>query len=270
MNAQLPLLREIDARLDHKNERDPDYNAYDVRQDTQWIYKDRRGNLWRICEALSELSSAARASMESLSQSNADQFARYNRADGAFLLQGSPVQFRETSFSDFEPLFLGNLDIENSASRGRYGQNVAYSDLVERLLKCLEPEGNDMLREILEVGVTHWNVPGKYISGGSPLRGPASLDRADLARLGPFAQVYYWRDYKTPAGVGWGTSHFEWDTAGYTSYGPLEHAIRTVLHNFGQSGGWSRNTSHSWGGERLAYTTRFSYHVRKIAYMKLA
>ena len=238
--TQLDLLEELDARLDHPDEKSLE-GSYDVRETTQWP----NGSAWLAAEALDHFSQALADSSGVLAQHNAKEFAEGNRAEKALLLPVVPdIPARRGSFDDFAPVMLDHIrygqENRNDPS-GPMTYEVVRSNLVENLAAA-----SDVPWRAREVSV----------------RGGAIPEFEFPHRMGPFAvrDIYGWRDYWHQ----W-AGDYENDlvnTWGYTTFGPLEHALRTVLWEFGQAGHW-------WHSGTLDLT-RFAYHLRTLARVKLA
>ena len=246
--THLDLIEMVDSYLDQRDERSGE-GVYDVSQATQWP----DGTIWQAIDALDDLSRATVVSAGSLAQSNAYRFGLANNAAAALLAPVSPsLPARRGDWEDYRPVLSDCIEIINDPNRAMEEHRIVETRLVETLQNSA-----DILKEIEQIGYSRWGIHGRVVPGG------AIPDFEWPHRLGPFASVYEWRDPIRVRSSQWGVSDFEWDTIGYDTYGPVEHAIRTVLGGFGEMG-----TSRGRGG--LAYTSRFPYHVRKIAKMKLA
>jgi len=239
--THLDFLETIDESLDQKNERsiEDTEKSFDVAEATEWTPggsggAEPEGTIWQAIVALDEFSQAETESAGEIAQRNAIRFGKANGIEGAFLTPILPVMpaYRGT-FMDFEPIFTDRLRITET------GASLQRSRLVSRLRAS-----DDVLKDI----------EGIRVHGG------AIPDWAWHYRLGPFAQCYYWRDYfHQSEGQWWEDDYSRW-RIGYGTYGPLENAIRTILHRFGLMG--------SHGG--LAFTSRMPFHLRRIATLKLA
>jgi len=257
MGEHVPLVLAVDEALDQGDERSPE-GVYDVAQASQWAYEDelgqtQPGTLWQATVAMDELSRATVASAGVLAQDSAIRFARASGAQAAMLVPVLPgIPAYRGRFEDFYPLFDSCVRNVNSRTFNRFEQRRVASDLVAELASS-----DDLAWDIERTGKTHWNVAGIFVPGGG------TPDYAYPHRLGPFAGVYRWRDGAYLQSRTFGTTDFDRIWIGYETYGPLEHAIRTVLHGFGQMG-WFPDE------EGLAWSLRLPHHVRKIAKLKLA
>jgi len=248
MEPHAESIRVVDESFDQRDERFYE-DAYVVDADTRWP----EGNLWQAATTLGELSRTILDSAGTLAQAHAADFGHQNGAAAAVLVPVAPeLPAREGDFEDFLPLFSDHLRIVNSPSHGLYSQDVVRSDLAGALERS-----SDLLRDIIYFGRRRWDIPDFYVQGG------AIPDYDWPHRLGPFAGVYRWRDGVHTQNDQWGVSGWEYDRIGYTTYGPLEHALRRVLSGFGQMGAWRNQDTVAW-------TLRFPHHVRKIAKLKLA
>jgi len=235
--TDLDLLAEIDGRLDHHNEKETE-GGFAVEQVTQWS----DGSGWQAMIALDELSQALVDSSGVLSQADAVRFGERNHADAAFLVPIVPrMPARRTRFADFGPVLLDHIvygwqNPHNPAQR-QWVNEVRSSNLVERLAASQD---------------VPWDARLVRVRGG------AIPDFAYPHRLGPFARVYRWRSH-------WGEYTQDYERRyvqawGYTTWGPFENALQTVLNQFGLAG--------SHGG--TVDTSRFAFHLRTLAHVKLA
>jgi len=247
MGPHTESIRIVDESFDQRDERSCE-GGYVVDADTRWP----DGHLWQAAVALGELSRTLLDSAGMLAQAQAASFGSDNNAAAILVPVAGELPAREGDFEDFFPLFADHLRIVNSPSHMLYSQDVVRSDLVGALERS-----DDLLRDIIYLGRRRWDIPDFYIQGG------AIPDYAWPYRLGPFAGVYRWRDGVHLRNDQWGVSGFDYDRIGYTTYGPLEHALRTVLDGFGQMGAWNCRG-------KVAWTLRFPHHVRTIAKLKLA
>ncbi len=245
-DTHLDLIETIDRKLDQRDELETE-GGFDVAEATQWSIAGRNGSLphgtiWQAIKAVDELSRAVAASAGVLAQANAVRFGKANRAETAMLVPvepNIPVQL-DCTFQDFQPVLSDHIDFINDPASGAPYATGVLTQPVERLRRSA-----DILKEIETVGV----------------RGGAIPDFAWPHRVGPFARVYGWRDYHWREEGEWWQTHYRRLRIGYSTYGPLEHALRIVLTNFGQMG-------TQYGG--IAYTSRFPHHLRRIAKLKLA
>jgi len=242
--THIDLIELVDKTLDQDDERQPE-GVYNVKEATQWYVPGQggptpHGSIWRAAVTVDELSQAMALSAGVLSQANAVQFGKANRAAAAMLVPVLPrIPARRGHFSDFEAVLSDYIRVIEDPARNRFEHRVVHSNLVRRLQGA-----DDVLKTIERISV----------------RGGAIPDFAWPHRLGPFARVYGWRDYHHRRENEWWEEDYRVLRIGYSTYGPLEHALRVVLRNFGQMG--------SHGG--IAYTSRFPHHVRRIAKLKLA
>jgi len=241
---QLGLLEKIDQTFDTGDERDPE-GGYDITEDTRWLGAGGSGSaphgrIWQAIVALDVFSQAIAESADVLSQANAVRFGKADGADAAFLTPVLPeFPGNRSKFYDFKPLFTQRLRIVNDRRGGRESHAVLRSGIVEKLQASAD---------------VPWDLRKIAVRGG------AIPDFTYPYRLGPFAKVYQWRDYNHDQEGHWWEPNYDVFRIGYTSYGPLEKAVRTVVQQFGQA-------SHSKGS---ADTSRLSYHLRSVAKLKLA
>ena len=235
---QLELLKLLDNTFDSDDERQPE-GGYVITNDTHHG-GGPSGRIWQACEALDLFSQSIADSAGLLSQYNAIRFGKDNRATAAFLVPVMP-EFPgvRTHFYDYKALFLKHLRIINDWRTGQEDHRIIDSRLVEKLQASTDVPWDSRI-----IGV----------------RGGAIPDWVYPYRLGPFARVYYWRDYNHASENNWWDEDYRTFRIGYTTYGPLENAIRTVTNQFGRAG------SHSGSVD----TSRFSFHLRTIAKIKLA
>ena len=242
--THLDLIEIVDAALDQDDERQKE-GGFNVKHATQWIVDGDtstppHGTIWQAAAAIDDLSQAVADSAGILAQSNAVQFGRADGARTAMLIPVLPrIPAYRGTFRDFEPVLSDYIRIVEDPRRDRFERRVVRSNLVSRLRGS-----RDILKEIERVSV----------------RGGAIPDFAFPHRLGPFARVYKWRDHAHRSEGQWWEADYERLRIGYSTYGPLEHALRVVLRNFGQMG--------RRGG--IAYTSRFPHHARRLAKLKLA
>ncbi len=235
--TQLDLLRQIDEAFDQKDELQLE-NAYDVAGSTEWNSPDGRGKIWRAILAMDELSRATADSVGELIQFNADQFGLANGAGVAFVVPLTPkFPGRRTTFDDFGPVLVDHIQYRYTEGR------VRRSGLVETLRNS-----TDTARSVRDIRVR---------GGAIPDDAPAGVDNAIIPnhRLGPFARLFRWRDH---------ADHYQYtfeQRIGYTTFGPLDDAIRNLARQFGQAG------TH-YGG--TVETSRFAFHLRTLATMKVA
>ena len=242
--SDLDLLRDTDAKFDHRDERQLE-GGFDVERATQWNSgsgSTPTGTIWQAIVALDEFSQAIVETAGILTQSNAVWYGERNRADSALLVPVLPeMPARRTHWRDFGVVLMDSVrygwENHNDPARKRWVHEVVPSNLVSNL-----ENSEDVPWDCRRFGV----------------RGGAIPDFAYPHRLGPFARVWRWRS-------GWD----EWTGGyirtyvgrwGYTTWGPLENALQTVLNRFGQSGG-------SMGA---VDTSRFAFHLRSLAKVKLA
>lgn len=243
---QLELLKRIDQTFDSSDEKNPE-GVYEIENDTHWWpaggSSQSHGSIWAAAIALDEFSQATAESAGLLAQSNAVRFGSANTAATAFLTPVAPeFPGLRRDFSQFESLFSKYIYVLDDPRRERYEHRVVNSDLVGKLQRS-----KDIPWDIRRISV----------------RGGAIPDFVWPQRMGPFSHVYQWRDYHHQRSEAWGRSSWQWERRGYSTYGPLEHAIRVVRSQFGEAG-------HYWSGSGSADTSRFSYHLRTIAKLKLA
>jgi hypothetical protein len=232
---QLELVKKIDAAFDAPEERKGE-GGYDVKDSTQWD----RGAIWQAVLALDEFSQVTAETAGFFAQQNAVAHGKQNDTEAAFLVPLLPKfpGYRGT-WNDFEPVFLDRIQIVNDARTGREIHRIAPSNLVSRL-----KVSTDVARDVRLIDVHGGAIP----------------DFAFPQRIGPFARVYLWRDYgyndnKKPW---WDPTRQVW-AMGYWTYGPMENALRIVLDQFGGAGHFGS-----------ADTSRFEFHLRTVAKLKLA
>ena len=236
-DVQLNRLIRIDETFDTGDERSLE-GVYDINEDTRWRGGD--GRIWQAITALDQFSQAVADSADELSQANAVRFGKENDASAAFLTPILPkFPGNRTEFYDFKPIFTQRLRVINDRRGGRDEFAVLKSGLVEKLQAS---------------GDIPWDLRTITVRGG------AIPDFAYAHRLGPFAKIYKWRDYHHNQEGRWWEPNYDVYKIGYTSYGPLENAIRTVWSQLGLAG--SRSGS--------ADTSRLAFHLRSIAKLKLA
>lgn len=239
-STHLEFIEAIDEFLDQKDERSLE-DSFDVKEASEW-YEDGKGSgdpdgtIWQAIVALDEFSQAARESAGVIAARNAARFGQANSLPSRVTAFLTPILPEMPAYRgrwwDFKPLFLDHLNISETSATYRE------SRVVERLRAS-----DDVLKDIEHVRA----------------RGGAIPDWAFPGKLGPFARCYHWRSYWHEVDAPWwegGRSY----RVGYTTYGPLENAIYTILGGFGQFG--------SHGG--LAFTSRMPFHLRRIATLKLA
>ncbi|MCD4825253.1 MAG: hypothetical protein K8S55_11675 [Phycisphaerae bacterium] len=240
--TQLDVLEEMDGTFDQDNEFAQE-GAYDIKRSTEWDSPSGRGYIWRAIVALDDFSQATADSAGRLAQ---DDAARFGLADGANAAFVSPIlpKFpgKRTVFDDFGPPLMDYLRYGTDRRSGQKINEIVSSRLVDRLRLT---QDTAMEARLIRV------------------RGGAIPDCMFSHRLGPFARLYRWRDY-------WDLYEYSFeDRWGYSTYGPLEQLHRQVVRGFGQPGyywGW-------WGGdwgEGQLDITRFAYHLRTLANVKLA
>ena len=243
--THLDVIDAVDFALDQDDEKDLE-NSYNVKRDTHWTLDQSgdppHGSIWKAVVALDKLSQAVLDSAGVLAQNDAVRFGKKNHAKAIMLVPITPKLpgYRGT-FEDFKTLFTDHIRVIEDPETDRFVHDVVPFDLLNRLR-----QSTDVLKEIERI---HTSVKGGAIPGF-----------AWPHRLGPFARVYKWRDPIGRPNANWWEADYKVLQTGYTTYGPLEHALQVVLSSFGQMG--------QRGG--IAYTSRFSRHVRKLAILKLA
>ena len=304
LQAQYDALQAVDDALNSADEKDPEPGAYPVKDDTWWDTGAGRGRMWQAAQALVDFSQAARTAAPILAQADAVQFGQLNGAQSAFLTPVLPnFPAVEGTFADFMPLLAGHfvvyddgaeLDMTNLphgiyAIVGRANGIDAQLSQIDSDLDGIDAQlaalaGNDPQRAALEArhdqllqqrlsldndktglfASLHRNAPG----GGIP-------DYAYPHRLGPFARLYRWRwphNIRTgqgPSDPGWhGDPEVGGDRrdggqtvqVGYVVHGPYQWALDQMAGALGLVG-------RRMG---LADVTRLSYHLARIANIKLA
>jgi hypothetical protein len=234
---QLELLKIIDKNFDAPEERIKE-GGYNVKDSTQW----ESGAIWQAVLALDEFSQVTKDTAGFFAQKNAVAYGKGNQAEAAFLVPLQPKfpGYRGT-WNHFGPVFLDRIEIHNDV---RQVPPVEWHVVHQSNLVVKFTESDDIPRDsrLFEV------------------HGGAIPDFAWPHRIGPFARVYTWRDY-AHAGNGlpwWDPQQQTW-AAGYSTYGPMENALRLVLSQFGGR--------HHMG---TTDTARFEFHLRTIAKVKLA
>ncbi len=234
--THLDLLEDIDDAFDHRNEKAME-DGYDVERATQWP----NGALWQAIRALDELSVATAESAGVLAQVDAEEFGRANRAREAFI---APILPRfpgtRTTFDDFTPVLVDHIveGWENPlGGNPQEVHEVRHSRLLERLASAQD---------------VPWECRLIHVRGG------AIPEYAYPHRMGPFARGMQFRDFWSEYTGDY--AHQRVQTWGYTTYGPFEHAVRTVTWRLGLAG--------DHGG--TIDTTRFAFHLRSLANVKLA
>jgi len=249
--TQYDALIAIDDSFDSPDERDPEGDrAFEIRKATHWRLDDAdgpppHGYLWKATEMLGEFGRAAIESGGYLAQTNAVEYGLANRAATAFVSPIAPViPAKMGTFHHFEPVLTDYLRVTSNGAR------MVASDLVTRLSKS-----SDILREIEDI----------HIYGG------AIPDWEYPHRLGPWARLFRWRSpYRRYfARESYGAPDDEIPPAhrggyqkviGYRATGPFHWAVNVVLQGMGLA------------GRRLGAleTTRFAFHLRRVATLKLA
>ena len=234
--THLDLLRDTDAWLDHRNERETE-DGFDVERATQWdsgAGPVPTGTIWQAIVALDEFSQAIVESAGVLSQANAVEFGKRNRADAAFLVPVLPrMPARRTHWRDFGVVLMDAVrygwENPHDPARREWVHEVVPSNLVPRL-----ENSQDVAWDCRRIGV----------------RGGAIPDFEYPQRLGPFARVWRWRGpWDEWTGGYYRTFVGRW---GYTTWGPFENALRTVLSRFEQAA----------GPVGAIDTSRFAFHLR--------
>lgn len=243
---QLELLRQIDEAFDSDDEKTVE-GGYDMTLATHWTTARSggtapQGSIWRAAVALDESSQAAVESAGMLAQSNAVSFGRANAADAAFLVPVLPrFPGRRGTFNDFRALFMNRIRAVYDPITAPPKYSIVKSNLVSRLERSQD---------------VPWDAPGITVRGGAV---SDEIGKRQFWALGPFFRVYRWRDYSDQYDLPWWEASRRRDRVEYSSYGPLEDALRTVSRQFG--GVWARGSVD---------TTRFAYHLQTIAKVKLA
>ncbi|MCY2930718.1 MAG: pilus assembly protein TadG-related protein [Planctomycetota bacterium] len=234
---QLELLKIIDRAFDAPEERTKE-GGYQVKDSTQW----EGGAIWQAVLSLDEFSQVTAETAGFFAQQNAVAYGKANHAETAFLVPLQPKfpGYRAT-WDQYGPVFLDHEVIRNDVKTlgAQASAVVQHSNLVENL-----KASDDIPRDSRLFGV----------------RGGAIPDFAEWYRMGPFGREYGWRDYASVDNnkPWWDPARQIW-TSGYTTYGPMENALRLVVSQFG--GRWQMGSTD---------TSRFEFHLRTIAKVKLA
>lgn len=268
---QLRRLEEIDEAFDQKNELELE-GSYDVARSTEWNAPNgERGLIWRAILALDNFSQAELDTAPVLAQADAHRFSAHGMSHQAFIVPLRPPLpgFRGEP-RDFLPVLNMHIRYGRDRDSGAIVREVKDSGLVTKLAGT--PDTAKTAREISVRGGATPIIAG--IDGKVPDRG-AGISHEDFPYyLGPFARLYNWRDY-------W--DQWEWVSSGdtmvhefqerwgYTTYGPLDHALRQVYRGFGTPSGFS---SHWWhwhhGTDGSVDLSRFAFHLRTLAQVKAA
>jgi putative Flp pilus-assembly TadE/G-like protein len=273
---QLELLKLIDEHFDSEDERDRD-GGYELRRATHWSADGGsadgpEGSIWQATEALDEFSRAAADDAVELAQANAVRFAAASGVPEAVLCPAvTEFPGERRSFLDFAPVFTDHVYREEDPRNDQFARDRISVELVRRL-----SENTDTAWELREIcderdryALHGGAIPpmsgelGSY-DHPSPRRPYARRyeDQPPIHRIGPFASVYGWWLHGWQQGAGYGTTGFDLEQTRSWSFGPLEHAVRRVVQQFGQAG--------LWWGSGSADTSRFAYHLRTVATAKLA
>ena len=236
--SHLELLQQIDAAFDQSDELETE-GGYDVAPTTEWDGPNGRGSLWRAMLAMDEFSTAAVESAGELAQSNAIRYGEQDRARVALLVPIIPrVPAERTHFDSFSSVFDEHIRYGTDQNTQAEVREVESTNLVSTLAAAEDTAS--AARQIRT-------------------RGGAIPDVTFDYRLGPFAKLYRWRDYWDQYdSSGYSVQYVErW---GYTTYGPLENALRRVVDGFGLAGSEAGTLD----------TSRFTAHLRMLAQVKVA
>ncbi len=249
--TQLELLEKIDEAFDQDNEILQE-GGYDIARTTEWNGPNGRGYLWRACLALDYFSQAEVDTAGLFAQADAQRYAEPSGAQTGFVLPLLPVlPVVRTSFLDFGPTIDSHFRYGRDRNTGRVIEEQKTSGLVSSLRNSADTAQTARELRIRGGGIPDGDIP---------------------YRMGPFARLYRWRDYWDQ----WDWNGASWDYAerwGYTTFGPLEHHLRRVQEGFGLPGGYYWGWGHWWHahhGDGIVDVTRFAFHLRTLAMVKVA